>query len=72
MFGAEAHAIYQALNLFDARSEDNTAYIVFSDSTAALSRAQSVPEQASARAAIEVAETRGSRMLDHTAMDASP
>ena len=31
VFGAEVYAIYQALCLFDARSESNNAYPVFSD-----------------------------------------
>ena len=40
VFDAEVYAIYQALRLFDARNKSDAAYTVFSDSTAALSRAQ--------------------------------
>ena len=63
-FDVEVYAIHQALRLFGARDERDQPHGV-SDSTAALSRAQtdrSGPGQAFARAIIEVAErlqTRG-------------
>ena len=71
----EVYAIYQALRLFDARNKSDAAYTVFSDSTAALSRAQTDRAgrgQAFTRATNELAETGGTRELDCTAMDASP
>lgn len=56
---AEVCAIYQALRLFEARSDSGVGYTVFSDSTAAISRAQTGgigPGQAFSRAIIEASE----------------
>ena len=55
----EVYTIYQALRFFQARDESNASYTAFSDSTAAISRAQTDRAglgQAFARAIIEADE----------------
>ena len=75
-YSTRRYVISLALRLFDACSESNTAYIVFSDSTAAMSRAQT-DRTGPGQAFLEL--YRGRReagkpcgLLDHLTMNNGP